>query len=166
MTNEKRTRDLSVSCPVTDHCTTSLLCRNGVGVDIFGVVRCLQTKNLVWEQRMPKNKEICVTPAQRESVVRLRTLLGQEGFLVCDVAPPYRRHELDFIVAHQVWLYQFVIVRPTPKGRLSVTPFSNKVIPHGLKNFVKATDLPVRIQWSGKLLRLLSGINGYKKYFA
>ncbi len=114
-----------------------------------------------------KKRVIRTTQAQRVTIEKLHVLLGEKGYLIYEVSPRYRRHYLDFIACNKTWQYHLVIVRPTPKGRVSITSFVHK---SGVRDitraFIKTANLPVLVRWSGKLLGTPSGINGWKKYFA
>jgi hypothetical protein len=61
--------------------------------------------------------------AQQKAVERLRICLAEKGYAIFPIAKEHRRHHLDFIAVLKDPPMNFLIVRPTEKGRVSVTPF-------------------------------------------
>jgi hypothetical protein len=104
------------------------------------------------------------TPDQRSTIEILRILFGEKGYGICPVAEEFRRHELDFVAYQHALHSRFVVVRVTPKGWVSVTPFVMK------GNFSEAREhmgksFPARVFWSKKQLFLPKEEHGWKRYF-
>jgi hypothetical protein len=105
---------------------------------------------------MPKEKLI-VSDAQREALKKIKTLLGEKGFGICEVAEKFRRDPYDFLAYQKDWPSSFFVVRPTPKGWVSITPS----IPPLLErlqddpgSYLKGASATVL--WVGRSLRHLS----------
>jgi hypothetical protein len=74
-----------------------------------------------------RRKKVRVDWAQQKMLECVRIELAGEGYLIFPVAKAYRYHRLDFVAVLKVLPNNFLVVRPTPGGRISFTPFG----PHG-----------------------------------
>jgi hypothetical protein len=104
------------------------------------------------------SKHFTVTPAQKEALLQLRNLLGEKGYVVCDVGDFFRRNEHDFVAYYRTNKRRFLVARPTRGGRISLTPFLMDALYWGLKKelLASAKSLPVKVLWSNRQLKFLT----------
>ncbi len=114
-----------------------------------------------------KSAPIRPTPEQRVTIEYLKRIFSESGYVICRVAKQYRRHELDFIAVHGRLISRFFIVRPTPKGWVSITPFARAHIEDHMRHKVKhGRSTPARkVFWRQRQLTLPPGTNGWADYF-
>lgn len=92
--------------------------------------------------------------AQQKMLERLRKELAEQGYAIFPIAKNHRRHRLDFIAVLKEPPLNFLVVRPTAKGRLSVTPFgprsqyrqADKAITHARR------AIDINVSWSPRQL--------------
>lgn len=72
-----------------------------------------------------RKKRVRTTPAQRTAMEKLRKRLGERGYVILPVARWYRRHYLDFLALPKLVPREFVLVRPSRNGTVSVRPFAS-----------------------------------------
>lgn len=73
--------------------------------------------------RKPKRRKITAKWAQQKMLERLRVELATEGYAIFPIAKSHRRHQLDFVAVLKEPPMNFLVVRPTLKDRVSVTPY-------------------------------------------
>jgi len=102
---------------------------------------------------MPQHIE--VTAQQRATLEKVKREFAENGYYIYPVAPFFRRNEHDFVAAQKDWPRQFLVVRPTPKGFVSVIPFALRTLYHKPRKIISSLQKksPKTIRWSGKQLR-------------
>lgn len=73
--------------------------------------------------RERKNPAIVAEWAQQKAIEQLRNSLASNGYLTFPISPKWRRHKLDFVAVLKEPPMNFLVVRPTLKGRISLTPY-------------------------------------------
>lgn len=94
--------------------------------------------------------------AQQKMIELVRIELAGEGYLIFPIAEEYRYHRLDFVAVLNVLPHNFLVVRPTPRGGVSFTPFG----PHS--QYIQADRaiaharqaINITIHWSPRPLRM------------
>lgn len=98
---------------------------------------------------------IRVTAQQRATLGKVKRELAESGYYIYPVAPFFRRNKHDFVAAQKDHPREFVVVRPTPKGLVSVVPFVMRALYYKPQKIVSSLQKkePGTIRWSGKQLR-------------
>jgi len=106
--------------------------------------------------------------SQREALGKLHISLAEHGYYIFPIKPKLRRHKLDFIAVLNVPPLNFVLVRPTLKGRISVMPFgprSQYVYAHRAI-FSARKGTAIRIDWNRRQLHRPPNGEWWKFYFS
>lgn len=92
---------------------------------------------------------------QRNAMERLRKCLAEKGYAVFPIAKEHRRHSLDFIAVLKDPPMNFLVVRPTERGRISVTPFGPRTQYYYAEQAILRARMGtgVIIAWSPKQLQ-------------
>ncbi|MDB5225711.1 MAG: hypothetical protein JWL87_663 [Candidatus Adlerbacteria bacterium] len=105
---------------------------------------------------------------QRDVLEKLRERLFEQGYVSLPVAPEFRRHQLDLLVVHKTQHNKFFIVRPTPKGFLSITMFTLRNQYDKLQQAVDSLKPSEQkmLRWSNQQLRYMKQRpDWWKEYF-
>jgi hypothetical protein len=98
------------------------------------------------------------TEDQLFALAKMRELLGEKGFLICDVGPFFRRSIHDFLAYRPEQCNKFIVVRPTMSNRVSVTSSVQASLFHNLRKDINRMQKPLkaRVCWTHRSLKFLA----------
>lgn len=112
-------------------------------------------------------RTLSVTNRQKAVMKHLREHIAECGYDVSAVADGYRRNEHDTLLAHTRNYQKFLIIRPTPRGLLSVLSFSQRSQYREASAIVAQVQKrhPKLVRWIGGRLSRKGGKRFWERYF-